>query len=151
MQQFVHVENLPSWLDPVPRMTPRIVSPSRRASSKFFRSMTQIPSPRAYPLARSSNLMLIRTCDMRILGAIQWLLTCNSGHQEIESPIETGPRVHQVIASTARPLLSSSCSHQYEWTGSQGAWRPYCWSKQCPERPKGHGGHRNEKAGLPAS
>ena len=106
--------------------------------------------PQAYPLARSSNFMLIRYCDIRILGALRWLLTCNSGHQETKSPIEKGPRVHQVRASAATPLLSSSCSHQYEWTGSQGTWRPYCWSKQCPERPKSHGGHRNEKAGLPA-
>lgn len=37
----------PSWLDPVDRMTARIVSPSRRASVNRFKTRTPNPSPLA--------------------------------------------------------------------------------------------------------
>ncbi|KAL4915229.1 hypothetical protein BDW62DRAFT_127229 [Aspergillus aurantiobrunneus] len=44
----------PSWFEPVSRITAQIVSPSRRASVSRF--SIAIPSPRAYPFARSSKL-----------------------------------------------------------------------------------------------
>ena len=57
---------LPSWLVPVARITALMVSPSSSACFNDLMTIMQHPSPRLYPLARSSNLRSVRKSCIQV-------------------------------------------------------------------------------------
>jgi hypothetical protein len=91
-------------LDPVERITARMVSPSLIASDTRLRTTTQWPSPLLYPFARSSKLY------ERLSGDRKFMFDSDRN--------ESGPRIELVPPTKAFYLLVSTVNALKKYLGA---------------------------------